>query len=165
MLDRFLATLPFLVALPASVSWGGGGEQQGAKVEAINKELKRLQGTWEINFKLVNGRTVQFPDRAGRGKYRMTISADSSVVVDGMPKDAPKLKYRLDPLERPKRVDLIFPPPKSGKQVVTEGIYEFDGDELQMCFATVGHPRPTDFTCNEGSGRFLEVYRRVKDKK
>jgi uncharacterized protein (TIGR03067 family) len=143
-----------------------GSTQEGnAKAEAIKKDLKLLEGTWEIVFRGRQGKEAPLVNKFGEGWRHQTILLDGSIQLEGKPKDAPKVKYRLDPTTKPKSIDIVFPPNQSGIQVVTEGIYSIEGDELKLCCASVGNPRPTDFTYARGSGRFLEVYRRVKDKK
>lgn len=42
------------------------------------------------------------------------------------------------------------------------GIYEFQGDALQVCFAPPGRSRPTDFSSDPASGHYLATFERVK---
>jgi len=157
------------VALITFASSGGGeptgkGRQgEAIKAEAIKKDLKQLEGTWEVVFVGRLGKQAPLVNKFGVGGKPKTILPDGSVLLEGKSKDAPRVKYRLDPTASPKTIDIVFPPNQKGIQVVTEGIYSIIGDELKVCCASVGHPRPTDFTYERG--QFLEVYRRVKDKK
>jgi uncharacterized protein (TIGR03067 family) len=149
--------------------------QTGAKAEAVKKELKRMAGTWECVFEGMNGQKFDRPEPPPRlkkilmpkGKYRTTWLEDgTSVVPPGMPKGEPKGKRVIDPTARPKTIDYVYPPNKEGKSIVTVGIYEFENeDELHICTAAAGHPRPTDFTFDLFSGRLFQIFRRVKDEK
>jgi len=155
------AAFPVVIALFMYALPGG----DNAKAEAARKELKRLAGTWECAFMGSNGRVI----RSDLGRFfgdeghRMTILEDGSLVRKT--KDGRRFKYRLDPTARPKTWDYLCSPDKGGDKLVTVGIYELDDNELVICYAASGHPRPTDFTFNRGSYRFFEIWHRVKDKK
>ena len=43
------------------------------------------------------------------------------------------------------------------------GIYALKGDELKECFAPPGKPRPETFATDADNGRFLHVWKRVKE--
>ena len=49
-----------------------------------------------------------------------------------------------------------------GKDVVFQGIYALDGDDLKICFAPPGEKRPTEFVTQGGSSEQLVVLKRDK---
>jgi uncharacterized protein (TIGR03067 family) len=69
---------------------------------------------------------------------------------------------KLDPSKKPKASETAYTQgPDQGKTF--KGIYQFDGDTVKFCRA--GSPddaTPTEFKTKAGSGRFLAVYRRIK---
>jgi uncharacterized protein (TIGR03067 family) len=161
-----LSTVCLAITLTTFTSSPAGkSQEQDLKGDAIKKDLKQLEGTWELVFIGKQGKEAPLINKFGEGRRHMTILPDGSAQLEGKPKEAPRVKYRLDPTAKPKTVDLVYPPNQVGIQAVAEGIYTIVGDEWKMCFATVDHPRPTDFTYARGSGRTLQVYRRVKEKK
>jgi uncharacterized protein (TIGR03067 family) len=92
--------------------------------------------------------------------YQKSILPDGTVVGSGVNNGKPLGKIRIDPTSFPKTIDIIQP---SGR--VIEGIYDLDGDDLHICTAYAGFPRPSDFTLPGSSGNFFELFRRMKDKK
>jgi uncharacterized protein (TIGR03067 family) len=154
-----LSTLALLAVATLPAALGGGGKSQGAKAEAIKRDLKRMAGTWEVVFRGRDGREFKLPGR--EQPERITRRADGSYKWEGDSKWTPASWTRIDPAARPKTMTSY----NSGGQAA-ESIYDFlNDDELQICTAPQGHPRPTDFTFHPGSSQILTVYRRVKDKK
>jgi hypothetical protein len=46
------------------------------------------------------------------------------------------------------------------KGSISRGLFRWDGDEAVFCIAAPGAPRPSDFTCDAGSGRTLSRWKR-----
>jgi hypothetical protein len=50
---------------------------------------------------------------------------------------------------------------RSGGNGMTLGVLDWVGDELRICMAKAGDPRPKDFACDGKSGRTLSQWRRA----
>jgi uncharacterized protein (TIGR03067 family) len=135
----------------------GGDRKMGAESGEAKGVLKQMAGTWEVAFRGFNGRL----DPEVHVGSRSAILADGSLIPEGQERKEPvRWVIRIDPTARPRTIDLISP-----RGRVTEGIYELDGDELHICYALEGMPRPTDFTYPLNGGQVYQLWRRVKDKK
>jgi len=73
-------------------------------------------------------------------------------------------KYKLDPAKKPKTID-VLPTDGLDKDKTIEGIYEIKGEELTVCVAKPGSPRPTEFASKAGSGHVLFVLKKAKPEK
>jgi uncharacterized protein (TIGR03067 family) len=128
--------------------------------EAVEKELKQLQGTWKQVSIESNGQKEGFakgmaPRFTIRGD-RYTVEAGGKVLERGT--------LKVDPATKPRQSDLIVMDGAS-KVKTYPGIYEITGDELRTCFTRTGGNRPTEFTAGAESGRAVAVYRRVQPPK
>ncbi|HTM05191.1 MAG TPA: hypothetical protein VL173_16895 [Vicinamibacterales bacterium] len=47
-----------------------------------------------------------------------------------------------------------------GRKTITRGIFEWLGDQARFCMAAPGKARPSDFSCDAGSGRTLRQWKR-----
>jgi len=47
-----------------------------------------------------------------------------------------------------------------GGKSIPRGIFEWAGDQARFCMALSGKPRPSDFSCETGSGRTLSQWKR-----
>jgi uncharacterized protein (TIGR03067 family) len=63
--------------------------------------------------------------------------------------------YTTDPTRSPKTIDLV------AQDKTQLGIYELQGDTLRICFASSGHPRPTDYETTPGDGRTSAVWQKL----
>ncbi len=125
--------------------------------KAANKELEKLQGTWEemscvddgseVSAELLQGRKAVIEGDKMTEKHKGEVIGQSAI--------------KLDPTRSPKEIDVT---PLSGpeKGRVLRGIYSRDGDTLKACFARPGEDRPTGFSSKAGSGRALLVYKKAK---
>jgi uncharacterized protein (TIGR03067 family) len=166
---RYHAFIVFPVAAVflASSSLGGGDiKAKAARAAAMKQELKRLAGTWEL---VHWGRDGQLLDRSewkrllGKSTVRITfLEGGFSGVLNST--NGRRSRYVLDPTTAPKTWDCYFPLDNGGEELVSVGIYEFEGDELTMCTGSPLLPRPTDFTLKRGSRHTYQIFRRVKDK-
>jgi uncharacterized protein (TIGR03067 family) len=130
-----------------------------AKDEAITKERKKFEGTWQVVSLEVDGNKVGEADarkitviNAADGTW--TVEADGTVVARGT--------RVIDPTKKPRAVDLtVTEGQDQGKTL--HGIYEFSGDDTRkVCLAPAGKERPTEFAAPSGSGHILAVLNRVK---
>jgi uncharacterized protein (TIGR03067 family) len=154
-------TLAALALFFAPSAWGGDPKpKEGAQAEAVAKELKRLEGTWELVSLVVDGKKVD--RRAGervlisfRGDGYKKLSTDST---------ATRGVLKVDPSGKPKTLAMT-PAGASAKGQTVLGAYELKGDQLRWCVAQRGGPLPAEMTSEPGSKRNLFTYRRVKDEK
>ncbi len=137
----------------------GRKEADAGQETPLQKEWKRLEGTWkpvayESDGEKVEGEAFQKSEIAGRvltieeGKYRLTSK-------DGPPYEA---KLTINPTAKPKRMELTVT--LDGKTQVGRSIYELDGDTLRICtnFENAQVP-PKGFTAK---GSYVMVYKRKK---
>jgi uncharacterized protein (TIGR03067 family) len=129
-----------------------------AKDEAIKKERKKYEGTWQVVSLEVNGKKVGEQDAQkitviNKPDGKWTIKAEGKVVARGT--------SVIDPTKKPKAVDLTVTE-GNDKGKTTLGIYEFSDDTRKVCLAPAGKERPTDFAAPSGSGRILAVLKRLK---
>jgi hypothetical protein len=47
-----------------------------------------------------------------------------------------------------------------GAKAITRGIFEWVADQTRFCMGAPGDPRPSDFSCDAGSGRTLSQWKR-----
>jgi RNA polymerase sigma factor (sigma-70 family) len=122
--------------------------------KGANDDQEKLRGTWE-GLAHKNDGTGENPRRG----VKLVIAADK-ITVSGM-SDAGdvELAYRLDPAKKPKAIDLTTG--KDFADVCNQGIYELDGDTLQICYGIGGTAeRPTEFCTKPGAAQWLFVLKR-----
>jgi uncharacterized protein (TIGR03067 family) len=69
---------------------------------------------------------------------------DGDVIQTKFPMKSDKGRFKLDPSKAPKQITDTWDA-ETGIRDQGEGIYEFDGDTLKICFGGRGKPRPTSF--------------------
>jgi uncharacterized protein (TIGR03067 family) len=116
--------------------------------------LERLQGEW-VPMKLVSNGTPL--DDALLAYGRRTLSGNEMKVVFGG-QTMIHARVRIDESQTPMAIDYLNI--GRGPQAVTLGIMDWSGDELRVCTAAAGAPRPADFSCGAGSGRTFSQWRR-----
>jgi uncharacterized protein (TIGR03067 family) len=89
----------------------------------------------------------------------VVIKGDHFVLKEGDKQNEATLK--LETAQSPRRIDLVV---KAGEKTeVFRGVYQFDGDDLQICAtAEPGKDRPTGFATKDVPGVGLMTLRRVK---
>jgi uncharacterized protein (TIGR03067 family) len=118
-------------------------------------ESARFNGTWLLVRAQMSG--IEMPKDV-LGKSTMTINGNKHTVQLG--EDPPyEGTHRFDPTQDPKAYDTTVTTGahKGDKQY---GIYKLDGDELTICIASSGFPRPKDFKAPAGSNDTLTVWKR-----
>jgi uncharacterized protein (TIGR03067 family) len=115
------------------------------------KELKKLEGTWELASAEINGEKA--PEE-GLKKSSLTIKGGKYVAKLG--DDTFEGTLKLDPSQKPKTMDAVESADRTHL-----GIYELKGDEFKVCLAEAGKDRPKEFSAASGSGQFLLVWKRA----
>jgi uncharacterized protein (TIGR03067 family) len=117
--------------------------------------LERLQGEWRPVALVTSGKPLADSLLAYGG--RTTTGNDAKVVFGGQ--TMLHAKMRFDESATPIAVDYlnVGPGPKS----ISLGVFEWVGDEARFCMARAGARRPTDFSCDTGSGRTLSQWRKT----
>ena len=125
--------------------------------KAVKKELKRHQGTWTATSSIYDGQEA--PEALVRSITRIVEKDHVVWKRDG--KSFAGTKIELDPSRDPKTIDVIPDGGKDrGERVL--GIYKLEDDQLTICMAAPGKPRPTEFKAEKGSGCTLRTFTRAK---
>jgi uncharacterized protein (TIGR03067 family) len=153
---RFLVVTA-IVAVSAVGYTARSGDDRG---DAVKKELERFAGTWQNTSGEEDG--VKAPDDRVKGHTfvfagdRYTVRMNGTTIEEGT--------FRIDPLAKPKAIDLHPTKPEAKVQL---GIYEIgEDDTIRVCFTHPGSAatRPTEFSTTKGTGHVLGVAKRVKPK-
>ncbi len=123
-----------------------------AMLRADDKDdLKKFDGAWKIIHIEREGKTLP----AERTNAMGVIVKDGKITIrDGSNEDTATLK--IDSSKKPGTIDFVPLDSKSGAL----GIYQFDGDNLKLCWAAVGNERPTQFASTvEGTTRLFVLTR------
>jgi uncharacterized protein (TIGR03067 family) len=129
-----------------------------AKDEAVKKERKRYEGTWQVVALEVDGNKAAEEDAR---KITVTNGADGAWAIESEGKVVARGTSTLDPTKKPKAIDLTVTEGDSKGQTDL-GIYELGDDTRKVCLAPAGKERPTEFSSPAGSGQILAVLKRVK---
>jgi uncharacterized protein (TIGR03067 family) len=127
----------------------------GSLPEAIEEEMRTLQGTWKQIAYERDGVTEPLDEEGWeprvtfRGDTFVVTLADGSIPINGT--------YRLDPTRDPKTIDWQDATGEdAGKTLLA--IYSLEGDRLVFCAACPGCARPMEFRA--GPGQVLRVNQR-----
>jgi uncharacterized protein (TIGR03067 family) len=136
----FCLTLTLAVILALPVFQAG----DDAKKEAVQKELKRLEGTWSCRWLGRNGKKFEADGGLLTIKGGRWYAGDKAVA-----------SYTIDPTTSPKLLDVTDLLEEKG--LMAEGIYRLDGDRLVICLYAGGgvRQRPLEFATEPGSEKFL----------
>lgn len=120
-------------------------------------ELEQLQGTWDVASLEEEGQPVPEEELADRtitfGGPIFVIRQGGEVLQFGV--------LELDPTKKQTTVDAKVLGGKD-KDKSMLGIYELDGDTLNVCFDVEGEARPEEFKSSKEPNRFVAVYQRQK---
>lgn len=122
---------------------------------AASPTLTRLQGEW-VSEKLVMDGKEAPAMMAGAGRRvakgnEVKVSFGGRVIIDA--------RVRIDEGTSPMGVD-YYHLSGAAKGSVQCGVMSWQGDVACFCMAAPGQPRPTDLTCEPGSGRTLSHWRK-----
>ena len=127
---------------------------RGPSMIGMQQDLDLLQGTWQIESLIVDGRAIG----DGYRKARLLITGNrfQSLGMDGVYEGV----LRLDETTQPRQLDMTFDAgPEKGNTNFC--LYEIRHDQLRLCIASQGSTRPDDFISPPGSGIAVEVLRRT----
>jgi uncharacterized protein (TIGR03067 family) len=126
-----------------------------AKDDDAKKELKKLEGNWQVISMEIDGQKMPEEDAK---QYTVLIKGDKyTLKMQDNPINQGTIK--VDPTKKPKTIDITpTDGDNSGKTML--GIYEQDGDTQKTCYTQPDKPRPTKFS-SEG-GNTLIVYKKMK---
>jgi uncharacterized protein (TIGR03067 family) len=123
--------------------------------DEITPMLAKLQGNW-LPTELVNAGQKLAPEFLAYGSRTM-IGAETKVVFGGQ--TMVHAKVRIDDSVSPIAIDYLNLAGGT-RGSVSLGIMQWIGDEVVLCMAAPGAPRPPEFSCEKGSGRTLSRWRR-----
>ena len=131
----------------------------GTQDNAVNVELGRLSGTWQVIGHKTNGkptneehwRKVQFVFKGDQ----LTFAGD-----DILKKKVAKIMLVVDPSTAPSLIDLKIVAGEF-KGTTLEGVYEIKDDGLKICFRNdETKNRPNDFSTKQDTNLVLFVLKR-----
>jgi uncharacterized protein (TIGR03067 family) len=147
-----------------ALSFGGGIGVGDDKEEAAKKELKALEGDWQLTRQEERGSLTPRPVVA---RLRIVIEGDQMSWYIGNPAPNQTADLKVDPTKNPRTIDAEITR-GSAKDKKMLGIYRLGKDSLEICWGEPGSgKRPTKFTSRPGvgSGNVLCRYQREKDQK
>ena len=117
--------------------------------------LERLQGEWLPIELVTSGKPLEkaylpFGSRSHSGLETKVVFGGQAML---------HAKVRMNDATTPIEIDYLNLTGK-GKGSITRGLFRWDGEEAVYCMAAPGGPRPSDFTCETGSGRIFSRWKR-----
>jgi len=119
------------------------------------EQLRGLEGTWAFDRLEVEGNTMP-----------AAMLQASRILIDGdrFRTESPEGDYEgifnINVEAQPHGIDLEFiAGPEAGNW--NYGIFQLDGDQLELCLDLNGKPRPVEFKTTPGSGHAHEVLKRI----
>jgi uncharacterized protein (TIGR03067 family) len=115
-----------------------------------------LEGEWRMIAGIMNGKAMD----ESMVKWVKRVTHGTETAVHAGPQVMMKAEFTSDPSQSPKTIDYLNTAGahKGKKQ---QGIYELRGDELKVCIAAPGAPRPTKLESTPGDGSTLTIWERV----
>jgi uncharacterized protein (TIGR03067 family) len=141
----------------------GAGGSSGDDKDDAKKELKALEGNWQLTRQEGGGSLTPKPVVA---RLRIVIEGDQMSWYIGNPAANQTADLKIDPTKTPKTIDAEITR-GSAKDKVMLGIYKLEKDTLEICWGEPGsNKRPTKFTSRPGvgAGNSYDKYEREKDK-
>ncbi|HXA51034.1 MAG TPA: TIGR03067 domain-containing protein [Candidatus Acidoferrum sp.] len=111
-----------------------------------------LEGEWKMVACRADGHAV--PESIVNTGKRIARGGQSTTYFGA--KVLMRARYKVDKSVAPHTVDYTI---GNGKQPL--GIWRFEGDTLEICFAPPGKPRPADFTAPGGTGHTFTAWKRI----
>jgi uncharacterized protein (TIGR03067 family) len=130
----------------------GSAPQTEPAAELKGDPAPELEGEWQMLECVADGRTV--PDSMVKTGRRVARNQESSTYFGDH--RVMQARYAVNKSSVPKTVDYVL---SNGK--LQYGIWRFEGENLQICFAVPGKPRPQDFNASKGSGNTYTAWKRL----
>jgi erythromycin esterase len=123
---------------------------------AIKAELARFQGNWAMTANEAAG--VKLPVERLQ-TYRRTVKDDTYIVLVTGATGTSTIqgKFAINPAASPATIDAE---PDGGELML--GIYKLEDEQLTICLARPGEPRPTEFAAGPGTRATMTVWKRAK---
>lgn len=123
--------------------------------DAVTSTVEKLQGVWEPLELITSGKPLQasylpFGSRTNSGVETKVIFGGQTML---------HAKMRFHEAATPVEVDYLNLTGKA-KGSISLGLFQWTGAEAVFCIGAPGTPRPSDFTCDPGSGRTLSRWKR-----
>jgi uncharacterized protein (TIGR03067 family) len=146
-----------------AVFFGAGIGAGDDREEAAKKELKALEGNWQLTRQEERGSLT--PPRVV-ARLRVVIDGSEMSWYIGNPATNQTANLKIDPTKNPRTIDAEITS-GSAKDKTMLGIYKLDKGTLEICWGEPGGKRPTKFTSRPGvgSGNVFTRYQREKDGK
>jgi uncharacterized protein (TIGR03067 family) len=128
---------------------------EGQFEASITPTLQKLQGEWLPLELITSGKPLE-PAYLPYGS-RTHSGVETKVVFGGQ--TMLHAKVRFNEATTPIQVDYLNLSGK-GKGSLSLGLFRWDGEEAVYCIAPPGAPRPSDFSCDPGSGRIFSRWKR-----
>ena len=129
-----------------------------AKDDAIKKDRKRIEGTWQITSLEIGGNKSKDEDVK---KLTVVNGDDGTWSVRSEGKEISKGTSTFDPTKKPKTIDFT-PTEGGGKGEEFLGIYQLRKNNRKLCFAPSGKDRPTEFSSTADNQQLLVTFERVE---
>jgi uncharacterized protein (TIGR03067 family) len=119
------------------------------------EQLRALEGTWAFAHLEIDGNAIP---ATGLGTSRILIDGDRFLT------ESPEANYEgvfnINVEARPHEIDIEFVAgPEAGNW--NYGIFQVEGDQLEICLDVNGKPRPEGFETSPGSGCAREILKRT----
>ena len=129
------------------------GQDTPKKGDAMNEEMKQLEGTWRAVAVEFGGKEM---DRRDVSDYRLVFSGTECSIVSG--KRVTRCTFTIAPSKSPKWIDVT----PTGDKVTWPGIYELKDGTLKVFLDTTGGKRATGFQTKDGTQEVIRTYERVE---
>ena len=125
---------------------------------AVQKDRKKLQGTWQVTSLVIAGNKAKVEDVK---KLTVVNGDDGTWSVRSEDKETSKGTSTISPRATPKTIDFTATEGGgSGDQFV--GIYQLGKKNRKLCFVRSDKDRPTDFTSTPENQHILVTFKRIE---
>lgn len=144
-----------LAAVAAAIGSLSGGMRAA---EPSQEDVAAMQGTWAIESFTLDGNPIA-PEQLNAWRR---IVEDNHVTWKDGDQTMVELDIKFDPGREPMTLDSTIATGEAKGQTLL-AIYELiTDDELRVCFAYPGKPRPTEYSSGPGTGQSLYTAKRVR---
>jgi uncharacterized protein (TIGR03067 family) len=138
------------------VCWSANARGEDVTLDAAQKVLEAMQGTWTISSFTSDGEDAAASDIVA---WKRTVKDRHVVWKDG-DKLLLETDIKIDASVSPMRLDSTIATGDAKGQTML-AIYELSDDTLRVCFAPPGEPRPSVLAAPKGSGLLMFTAKRL----